>query len=112
MRQPDLDRTLGITSSCGLHKIIVLLKTKDKMLVIIIISLVLYYCFISFQKKCTRTDDSVLGCEPRVTHSMCPGSETLSANKIRARHIDELSRFCFPLTFAVFNLFYWSYYLS
>jgi hypothetical protein len=78
----------------------------------IIISLVPYYFLVSFQKKCARTDDSMLGCEPRVSHNMCPGSEPLAANKVRARHIDELSRFCFPLTFAVFNLFYWSYYLS
>ncbi|XP_021919860.1 glycine receptor subunit alpha-3-like isoform X2 [Zootermopsis nevadensis] len=62
--------------------------------------------------KCARADDSMLGCEPRTTHNMCAGSETLPKNKIRARRIDELSRFCFPLTFAVFNLFYWSYYLS
>jgi hypothetical protein len=82
------------------------------MLIITVVSLVLYYFLVSFQKKCARTDDSVLGSEPRVAHNMCPGTETLAENKIRARRIDELSRFCFPLTFAVFNLFYWSYYLS
>lgn len=30
----------------------------------------------------------------------------------RARRIDEYSRLLFPLTFLVFNLFYWSYYLG
>ncbi|XP_069675620.1 glycine receptor subunit alpha-3-like [Periplaneta americana] len=54
-------------------------------------------------KKCLPVD------EP---HAACQGRETLPENKVRARRIDELSRFCFPLAFAVFNLFYWSYYLS
>ncbi|XP_071444186.1 glycine receptor subunit alphaZ1-like [Hetaerina americana] len=31
--------------------------------------------------------------------------------KILARKIDEWSRFCFPLAFATFNLFYWPYYM-
>jgi hypothetical protein len=68
--------------------------------------------FVPFQKKCATTDDSVLGCDSRVPHNMCPGREALAKYKVRARRIDELSRFCFPLIFAVFNLCYWSYYLS
>jgi hypothetical protein len=67
---------------------------------------------VPFQKKCATTDDSVLGCESRVPHNMCPGRETLTKYKVRARRIDELSRFCFPLIFAAFNLCYWTYYLS
>lgn len=63
-------------------------------------------------KKCATTTDSGLGCEPTVPHHMLQVHDTLSKYKKRARHIDELSRFCFPLAFAVFNLIYWSYYLS
>jgi hypothetical protein len=63
------------------------------------------------QKKCATTSDSALGCDAAVPH-MCPGRVPLSKNKVTARRMDELSRFCFPLTFAVFNLIYWSYYLS
>nr|CAD7445145.1 unnamed protein product [Timema bartmani] len=33
-------------------------------------------------------------------------------NKVMARRIDEMSRLFFPLTFIVFNVLYWSYYLS
>ncbi|XP_067009760.2 glycine receptor subunit alpha-3 [Anabrus simplex] len=47
-----------------------------------------------------------------VTEIRCPPGPHLAPNKIRARRIDELSRFCFPLAFAVFNFFYWSYYLT
>ncbi|PSN55267.1 Glycine receptor subunit alpha-3 [Blattella germanica] len=59
-------------------------------------------------KKCSGIEDSTL------PQNVGPGPEAppLAPNKLRARRIDELSRFCFPLAFAVFNVFYWSYYLS
>lgn len=49
--------------------------------------------------------------------ALMPGCDTRlevkqSGHKVRARRIDEVSRFCFPLIFAVFNLMYWSYYLA
>ncbi|CAH1406561.1 unnamed protein product [Nezara viridula] len=37
--------------------------------------------------------------------------ELPNSNKRMARRIDEYSRLCFPLAFAMFNLLYWSYYL-
>jgi hypothetical protein len=81
-------------------------------IIIIIMKISTNRFLVSLQKKCATTDDSTHGCESRVPHNMCPGRETLAENKVRARRIDELSRFCFPLIFAVFNLCYWSYYLS
>ncbi|XP_066907680.1 glycine receptor subunit alpha-3 [Halyomorpha halys] len=38
--------------------------------------------------------------------------ELPNSNKRMARRIDEYSRLCFPLAFAMFNLMYWSYYLG
>ncbi|XP_046682348.1 glycine receptor subunit beta-type 4-like [Homalodisca vitripennis] len=46
---------------------------------------------------------------PSLAKKCTPGNLTNSA---MARRIDEYSRLLFPLTFAVFNLFYWSYYLK
>ncbi|XP_068085332.1 glycine receptor subunit alpha-3 [Anabrus simplex] len=60
---------------------------------------------LSVSKCCTDSTEAV-------AEVRCPSGPTLAANKFRARRIDELSRFCFPATFAVFNVFYWSYYLS
>lgn len=36
----------------------------------------------------------------------------LQANKLTARRIDEMSRMAFPVSFFIFNLCYWCYYLS
>lgn len=33
-------------------------------------------------------------------------------NMMMARRIDEYSRLCFPLAFALFNVAYWCYYLA
>ncbi|XP_066909658.1 glycine receptor subunit beta-type 4 [Halyomorpha halys] len=37
--------------------------------------------------------------------------EIPNSNMRMARRIDEYSRLCFPIAFAMFNLMYWSYYL-
>ncbi|KAJ9596754.1 hypothetical protein L9F63_012212, partial [Diploptera punctata] len=58
-------------------------------------------------KKCPGAEDT-----PPGPNNVGPAQEPLAPNKLRARRIDELSRLCFPLAFAVFNVFYWSYYLS
>jgi len=34
------------------------------------------------------------------------------SNKMAARRIDELSRFAFPISFFIFNICYWCYYLN
>nr|CAD7195881.1 unnamed protein product [Timema douglasi] len=41
-----------------------------------------------------------------------PAASLLMKNKVRARRIDEMCRLFFPLVFGLFNLIYWSYYLS
>ncbi|KAL1452900.1 hypothetical protein WDU94_007085 [Cyamophila willieti] len=45
-------------------------------------------------------------------HEHHPGETKYPNYPERARRIDELARLLFPLTFLVFNLFYWSYYLG
>ncbi|XP_049779286.1 glycine receptor subunit alpha-3-like [Schistocerca cancellata] len=40
-----------------------------------------------------------------------PAIAAFPRHKLRARRIDEMSRLCFPLAFACFNLLYWAYYL-
>lgn len=39
-------------------------------------------------------------------------SEWLNTFQFRAKKIDVISRVLFPMTFLVFNVIYWSYYLS
>ncbi|XP_039291108.1 glycine receptor subunit alpha-2-like [Nilaparvata lugens] len=46
-----------------------------------------------------------------LTHGDLSGHVT-NKNMIMARQIDEYSRLCFPLAFALFNVLYWSYYLA
>ncbi|XP_039291119.1 glycine receptor subunit alpha-2-like [Nilaparvata lugens] len=46
-----------------------------------------------------------------LTHGDLSGHVT-NKNMIMARKIDEYSRLCFPLAFALFNVLYWSYYLA
>ncbi|RZF33856.1 hypothetical protein LSTR_LSTR008979 [Laodelphax striatellus] len=46
-----------------------------------------------------------------LTHGDLSGHVT-NKNMIMARQIDEYSRLCFPLAFALFNVLYWYYYLA
>ncbi|RZF35656.1 hypothetical protein LSTR_LSTR013067 [Laodelphax striatellus] len=41
-----------------------------------------------------------------------PTGRITNRNMLMARQIDEYSRLCFPLAFAVFNVAYWYYYLA
>ncbi|KAI5728479.1 hypothetical protein M8J77_016766 [Diaphorina citri] len=51
--------------------------------------------------------------DPDFSHSHAETKYSLGLNySERARRIDEYSRLLFPLTFLVFNMFYWSYYLG
>nr|CAD7440735.1 unnamed protein product [Timema bartmani] len=49
---------------------------------------------------------------PVVVGEPSPAASLLMKNKVRARRIDEMCRLFFPLVFGLFNLIYWSYYLS
>ncbi|XP_063226527.1 glycine receptor subunit alpha-2-like [Bacillus rossius redtenbacheri] len=58
-------------------------------------------------RKCPSEESPCASCGQREE-----ADPAAASNKVMARRIDELSRLFFPLTFIVFNVIYWSFYLS